>query len=37
MIYMSFERARRAQSNDTKISPRKQLWAEIQYPNFEKP
>ena len=34
--YMSFERARRAESNDTKIKDRSKLWAEIQVPEVQK-
>ena len=33
---MSFERARRAESNDTKIKDRSKLWAEIQVPEVQK-
>ena len=35
-IYMSFERARRAESNDTKIIQRKKFWAELQTPKVQK-
>ena len=35
-IYMSFERARRAESNDIKISFGTQFWAEIQVPEVQK-
>ena len=34
--YMLFERARRAESNDTKIKDRSKLWVEIQVPEFQK-
>ena len=34
--YMSFERARRAESNGTKIKDWSKLWAEIQVPEFQK-
>ena len=34
--YMSFERAQRAESNDTKISFGTQFWAEIQVPENQK-
>ena len=33
---MSFERARRAELNDTKIRDRSQLWTEIQVPEVQK-
>ena len=33
---MSFERARRAESSNTKIKDRSKLWAEIRVPEVQK-